>query len=471
MDETTIRALIASCRSAPDPRILGLLLEHGPGAGLADDVSRLLSELPQGLFDDEDLRRAAARHLLDDQEYALARDLLLGRPEGPDRLLLAHALLHLEEAMEAKGVYERLLVDSPQLQDRDFEIMLAAMLGGEERERLANVISIASRREAKPKPATSASGGAGTDAAGASGAATVSPFARPSMAEARERITFADIGGLEEVKAQVRRRIILPFQKPSLFERFRRKSGGGVLLYGPPGCGKTMLARATAGECGARFISVAIAEVLDMYIGESEKRLTALFAEARRETPSVLFFDEIEAFAARRRYGTHDSSASLVSTFLSELDGFSSNNTGVLVLAATNVPWAVDSAFRRPGRFDRMHFVPPPDREARAHILSLLLAEVPGGASIDVAELAGRTSGLSGADLRLLVETASDMAIDASIESGTLAELDPRMMKAALGEVRPSTIEWLTTARNYARYSNQGGQYDDVVAFLEKNSK
>ena len=132
-------------------------------------------------------------------------------------------------------------------------------------------------------------------------------------------------------------------------------------MFGPPGCGKTMLARATAGEAHAHFVAVAITDVLDKYIGELERKLAQAFAQARARKPAVLFFDELEALASRRR-SSGEVGASLVSAFLSEMDGFSASSEGVLVLAASNTPWAVDPAFRRPGRFDRVLFVPPPDR-------------------------------------------------------------------------------------------------------------
>jgi SpoVK/Ycf46/Vps4 family AAA+-type ATPase len=287
---------------------------------------------------------------------------------------------------------------------------------------------------------------------------------------AAERVSFADVGGLDEVKQQIRRRIITPFQKPSLFARFRRQAGGGILMYGPPGCGKTMLARATAGECGAKFYNVAISDVLDMYIGESERKLHAIFDEARRTTPSVLFFDEVEALGGKRMHHNEGTSAKLVSQFLAELDGFAQNNQGVLVLAASNVPWSVDPAFRRPGRFDRVLFVPPPDRVARTAILEQLLEGRPLEGKMDVQALAAKTGGFSGADLKNLVESAVDAAIEQSISSGREMPVTQQHLAEALKEVKPTTREWLTTARNYARYANEGGQYDDVLAFLERHS-
>ena len=285
------------------------------------------------------------------------------------------------------------------------------------------------------------------------------------------RVTFADVGGLDEIKQQVRRRIITPFQKPSLFERFRRRAGGGILMYGPPGCGKTLLARATAGECGAKFYNVALEDILDMYIGESERKLHAIFGEARRTAPSVLFFDEIEAVGGKREHTREATSSKLISQFLAELDGFAQNNHGVLILGATNVPWAVDPAFRRPGRFDRVLFVPPPDQAAREDILKGLLRDRPVDGPIDTATLARATSSFSGADLRHLVESAIDEAIDASLDAGREVPLTMAHLKAALEDLKPTTLEWLTTARNYARYANEGGQYDDVLDFIKRNSR
>jgi transitional endoplasmic reticulum ATPase len=284
-------------------------------------------------------------------------------------------------------------------------------------------------------------------------------------------VTFADVGGLDDIKSQIEKRIILPFQKPALFAKFKKKAGGGILMYGPPGCGKTLLARATAGQCNATFLNIAIEDVLDMYIGESERKLHALFEKARASTPAVMFFDELEALAGKRQHTREQTSSKLVSLFLSEMDGFVKNNSGVLILAASNVPWAIDPAFRRPGRFDRVLFVPPPDRVARAGILKILLNGRPISNNIDHDNLAQRTSGFSGADLENLVDTAADRAISASLASGGEVPIDQGHLISALGEIKSTTLEWLTTARNYARYANEGGQYDEVLDFLKKHGK
>ncbi len=284
------------------------------------------------------------------------------------------------------------------------------------------------------------------------------------------RTSFADVGGLEDVKRQIRRRVIAPLERPSLFDAFKRRAGGGLLMYGPPGCGKTMLARATAGEAHVSFLSVGIADILDKWLGESEKHIVGAFTEAKARKPSILFFDEIEALAARRR-GDINAGSPMVSTFLTEFDSLAKSGDNVLVMAATNVPWHVDPAFRRPGRFDRVLFVPPPDREARTYILSRLVMDRPTAPGLDLGRYVAASSGFSGADLMNLVETAIDLAIDDSLTDDEPAPLSRKHLDQAMAEVKPTTAEWFASARNFAKYANEGGQYDEVLAFLGKNTR
>ena len=199
-------------------------------------------------------------------------------------------------------------------------------------------------------------------------------------------------------------------------------------------------------------------------------RLANAFENARGSKPAVLFFDEIEALAARRRFGHADHGASLVSTFLNEMDGVNASNDGILVLAATNVPWAIDTAFRRPGRFDRVIFIPPPDKDARLAILGMAMKDRP-QEPINLEPIAQATSGFSGADLVGLIEEACDFAIEESIDSGEVAPIKQKHLSEATRSRKPTTLEWLSQARNYAKYSNEGGLYDDVTAFLDKHSK
>lgn len=242
-------------------------------------------------------------------------------------------------------------------------------------------------------------------------------------------------------------------------------------MYGPPGCGKTLIARATAGECGARFQSVAVSDILDPHVGVSEQRLSEIFRTARAQGPTVLFFDEIDALGMKRNGDTAAHVNRLASHFLAEMDGAGARNDGVLVLAATNIPWAMDSAFLRPGRFDRLFFVPPPDAPARNAILKLELAERPAVRGLQIDRITTATSGYSGADLAMIVECATDLAIDASLAKGREVPIDQTMLDEAARSVRPSTLDWLTTARNHATYGNESGRYDDVLAFLKQHGR
>lgn len=281
-------------------------------------------------------------------------------------------------------------------------------------------------------------------------------------------VTFSHVAGLQDVKSQIHLRIIAPFKNPEIYRAFRRIGGGGILLYGPPGCGKTFIARATAGECGARFMSVGIHEIVDKYWGESEKMMHALFEEARRRSPTVLFFDEFDALGSSRGRTESQFWKTLVDQLLQEMDGMSGRNDDLLVFAATNVPWNVDPAFRRPGRFDRVILVPPPDESARAEILRRHSERLPGGGSIDVGKLAAQTPLFTGADLKSLCERASERALGRSIETGKIHPVSQEDFERELKQMQTSASEWLATARNYARYSNEGGHYDELVEFLKK---
>ena len=279
-------------------------------------------------------------------------------------------------------------------------------------------------------------------------------------------ISFDNVGGMEDVKEHIRMKIIYPLENQEMFKQYGKKIGGGILMYGPPGCGKTFLARATAGEIKANFISVGITDVLDMWCGESEKHMHEIFETARRNRPCVLFFDEVDALAASRSDMRKSGGRNSINQFLTEMDGAESSNEGVLILAATNAPWHLDSAFRRPGRFDRIIFVPPPDNKARADILRLTLKGKP-VEDIDYELMAKKTEKFSGADLFAVVDQAVEAKLAQAMKEGIPKPITTKDLETSARNVKPSTTEWFATARNYALYSNQGGAYDDIVKYLK----
>ncbi|WP_034271865.1 AAA family ATPase [Actinospica robiniae] len=281
-------------------------------------------------------------------------------------------------------------------------------------------------------------------------------------------VRLSDVGGMEEVKRRLDVAFLKPMRNPELSRMYRKSLRGGLLLYGPPGCGKTFVARAVAGELGAKFFSVTLADVIDMYIGQSERNLAAVFDTARRNSPCVLFFDEIDALGRKRGNLRTDANRGVVNQFLTELDSVDAVNDGVFVLGATNTPWDVDTALRRPGRLDRTLLVAPPDRPAREAILRYHLQDRP-VSRIDVAALAKRTEGYSGADLAHVCETAAETALLAAAEEGTLRLIGMADLEAAIDEVRPSIGPWLEEARNVVLFANSSGAYDELHAYMKKN--
>lgn len=279
-------------------------------------------------------------------------------------------------------------------------------------------------------------------------------------------VNFSDVGGMKRVKDEISLKIIQPLKNPDLYKAFGKKIGGGILLYGPPGCGKTFIAKATAGEINAKFINIGLHDILDMWIGNSEKNLHEIFNVARRNTPCVLFFDEVDAIGASRSDLRQSAMRHVINQFLAELDGVNSDNEGILILAATNAPWSVDAAFRRPGRFDRIIFVEPPDENARMEIITSMLKEKPVG-DIDVKKIAKETNEYSGADIKAMIDIAVEDKLEASMASGKLEAITTKDLLKAVRSHKASTLEWLSSARNYALYANESGLYDEILKYLK----
>lgn len=294
------------------------------------------------------------------------------------------------------------------------------------------------------------------------------PEALPFIDEPeRSTIRLDDVGGMAEVKARLEAAILAPLRNPELVKLYGKSLKGGLLLYGPPGCGKTFIARAVAGEMGAHFVAVSLADVLDMYIGQSERNLHEVFATARANAPCVVFLDEIDALGLKRSQMRHSAARGTVNQLLTEMDGMTPGNDGVYVLGATNHPWDVDVALRRPGRFDRMVAVLPPDLPARVAIFRFHLVDRP-IANIDLARLAEMTDGYSGADIAYVCESAAERALLDSARTGSTRMIDMVDLEHAARDVRPSIGPWLDTARNVAQFANENGAYDDLLDYLRR---
>ncbi|GAB2526814.1 AAA family ATPase [Nocardia heshunensis] len=280
------------------------------------------------------------------------------------------------------------------------------------------------------------------------------------------KLTLADVGGMEQVKAQLELSLLGPVRNPELAKAFGTSARGGLLLYGPPGCGKTFVAAAVAGELGANFYAIEIADILNWYTGRSEYNLKQVFRNARRKAPCVLFFDEIDALGHKRSHLSGSSSLrSTVNQLLTEMDSMTSDNEGVYIIGATNHPWDVDVALRRPGRFDRMVLVALPDTEARISILRHHLKDRP-IEGIDLPAVAARTDGYSGADLAQICKSATQLAMADSIRTGTVRPVRMADIAAALTQTRPSTGPWFESARNVVEFANNDGSYDELAAYM-----
>jgi AAA+ superfamily predicted ATPase len=302
----------------------------------------------------------------------------------------------------------------------------------------------------------------------ADGASAEEPGTAPDAYDSeRPQLRLADVAGLAEVKARLEAAFLAPLRNPELRRLYHKSLRGGLLLYGPPGCGKTFIARAVAGELGARFLAVSFADVVDMFIGQSERNIRELFTIARSKAPCVLFLDEVDAIGQKRSQVRSAPIRSAVNQLLLELDDVTGSNEGVFVLAASNHPWDVDSALRRPGRFDRTLLVLPPDAEAREAVFRFHLRDRP-VAGVELTRLAAMTEGYSAADVAHVCESAAELALLASARAGEVRMIGQADLTDAVAQVRPSIGPWFESARNVALFANEGGAYDDLVAYLKK---
>lgn len=302
-------------------------------------------------------------------------------------------------------------------------------------------------------------------------AATPSTKDAPVWDVERPGVTLDDVAGLSEVKAHLESAFLAPMRNPEMARMFGKAPRGSLLMYGPPGCGKTFIARAVAGELGAGFVHATLADIMGQYFGESEKAIHSLFEAARAARPCVIFIDEFDAIGGRRTSGSSASSQALrmvTSQLLEELDGVDAANDGIYVLAATNRPWDIDPALRRPGRLDRTVLILPPDPPAREAIIRHALRDKP-AAAIDTGELVARTQEFSGADIAYIVDTAVEQAFMDSLREGVPRMVTTYDLESAATRVVPSTRSWFEQIKPVLEYGIDDGTFAQLRSYLKKH--
>ena len=221
-------------------------------------------------------------------------------------------------------------------------------------------------------------------------------------------MSFKDVAGMKKTKENIRQSIVYPMANPDLARKYGKLGGGGILMYGPPGCGKTYIVKSAAGECNSGFINAKLSDLLDMYVGNTEKNIHKVFELARKNTPCILFFDEVDAIGGRRDQGEGQQYMRMaVNQMLYEMDGVEANNQNVLIIAATNAPWDVDPALRRSGRFSKTIYIPEPDPSSRPAIIKLHASKRPIGGFIPYSLLSMATKSYASADLKAIVDEAA----------------------------------------------------------------
>ena len=295
-------------------------------------------------------------------------------------------------------------------------------------ERAKRLVQIAEGIGAAPPRVQAPSGGGGEDEEGKKWAAAEVPDVR-----------FCDIAGLDDVKKAITVRMINPVKYPEKYRLYNKKSGGGVLLFGPPGTGKTMIARAIACEVGAKFYVIKGSDVVSKWVGESERNIKSLFETARSDELAIVFIDEMDSLLGKRGQDAHNDRR--VNEFLQQIDGFSGKAPNLLLLGATNRPWDIDGAALRPGRFSQKIYVPLPDAPAREFLFRKALKGAPVGGDVNVDELVSLTDGYSGADIEEACDRAKEEPLLRSINTGETVPVARADFLSALKAVPPSVSE------------------------------
>ncbi|HIH19417.1 TPA: tetratricopeptide repeat protein [Candidatus Micrarchaeota archaeon] len=300
----------------------------------------------------------------------------------------------------------------------------------------------------------SGGGGSGTMAVGEAaqnqGINAAKLLTKPAM-------KFTEVAGMKKMKEEINESIVYPLIKPDLARTYGKLAGGGIMLYGPPGCGKTFIMKAAAGECNSAFINAKISDILDMYVGNTEKNLHNIFETARKNPPCIVFFDEVEALGGRREDMQQSTQYMkiAVNQMLFEMDGVESNNENVLVVGATNAPWDVDPALRRSGRFGKSIFIPEPDTTSRADILKLHVKKVPAVHGITYYRISLATIGYASADLKSIVEEAAAIPWRDAFKTGKQRAVTSEDFITAIKKKKSSLPPW------YAQANKQIGSQEE----------
>ncbi len=295
--------------------------------------------------------------------------------------------------------------------------------------------------------------------------------AQSFMLKEKPSVKFADVVGLEAVKRELNRRIILPLKDPKLAKEYGIEAGGGIILYGPPGCGKTFIAKAVAGESNASMVGLQISEILNMWLGQSEKRIHRAFEEARANAPSIIFIDEFDLLGAKRADFENLGYRSMTNALLEELDGLSSSNKNLLVLAATNAPWLVDSAFKRHGRFGKQVYVPPPDEKQRAELFRHYLKGRPVEDNIDYAELGRKSEMCTSADIAGICDSAMQEAYEIAATTGNKVKVGMEQLLSTIASWKKSLPEWYEGAKEALSNADMQHLYPELAEDIARYEK
>lgn len=265
----------------------------------------------------------------------------------------------------------------------------------------------------------------------------------------KPKMNFSDVAGLDPMKEMINESIVYPLKNPKLAEKYGKKAGGGVIFYGPPGCGKTFIGKATAGECAASFLSVKISDIMDMYVGNTEKNIHNIFDMARKNTPAILFFDEIDGIGGRRDSMQQTFEKRSINQLLIEMDGVEYSNEGVLIVGSTNAPWSIDPALRRSGRFSRFIYFPEPDKKTRETVFQLMMRDKPLDKDVSFSRLARLTEGYSIADITAVCNEASAIPWKEALKSGAERKIKFKDFVAAAAKVSSSLPAWYGSVKKF----------------------